>query len=149
MPRKTDWDCIVRKSNAAWDADFLRGCELFEGEIIELEWPDGSHSRKTVHIEVLEKENAEPNGFRWKTYTHRAYVTCKVHGMRLKAYICVLKARRLNAPCGDRTKPKTKDLTGTVCKACANGTLAERSVYDDWDGMLTCGNCGIRHKRWS
>ena len=32
---------------------------------------------------------------------------------------------------------------GTSCPNC-EGILDERSIYDDWDGCLTCDSCGQR-----
>lgn len=44
-----------------------------------------------------------------------------------------------------------KDRTNTKCPYCNKGKLAERSLYDDWEGYLTCGNkeCGMRTQRYS
>lgn len=41
-----------------------------------------------------------------------------------------------------------QDKTGAYCPACMKGKLAERSLHDDWEGLLTCGNCGWREPRW-
>ncbi len=38
------------------------------------------------------------------------------------------------------------DLTDTPCPECSTGTLIERSLYDDWDGKLTCSNDTCRHR---
>ena len=32
------------------------------------------------------------------------------------------------------------------CPACQQGNLKELSIYDDWEGMLTCDKCGARVK---
>ena len=33
------------------------------------------------------------------------------------------------------------------CPACQQGNLKELSIYDDWEGMLTCDKCGVRFKK--
>lgn len=43
---------------------------------------------------------------------------------------------------------KTKDRTNTTCPLCNRGTLLERSLNDDWDGLLTCGECHQRVERY-
>lgn len=30
------------------------------------------------------------------------------------------------------------------CTSCNIGVMKELSIYDDWDGMLTCDKCGVR-----
>lgn len=32
------------------------------------------------------------------------------------------------------------------CPECKKGELAERSLYDDWEGYLTCNHCNTRIK---
>lgn len=32
------------------------------------------------------------------------------------------------------------------CPTCRQGNLKELSIYDDWEGMLTCDKCGVRVK---
>lgn len=32
------------------------------------------------------------------------------------------------------------------CARCNIGTMKELSIYDDWEGMLTCDKCGVRIK---
>lgn len=49
----------------------------------------------------------------------------------------------------DETKEvRDIDTTGTLCKHCKEGKMFEGSIYDDWDGKLTCNKCGVREKRW-
>ncbi len=36
------------------------------------------------------------------------------------------------------------DMQGKPCSKCKKGKYREMSLYDDWDGKLTCDNCGIR-----
>jgi hypothetical protein len=36
------------------------------------------------------------------------------------------------------------NLTGKTCERCKEGTYAERSIHDDWDGKLTCDKCNHR-----
>lgn len=33
-----------------------------------------------------------------------------------------------------------------VCPECRKGTLKELSLYDDWDGTLSCDNCNYKMK---
>lgn len=33
------------------------------------------------------------------------------------------------------------------CPNCRQGSLKELSIYDDWEGMLTCDKCGLRGKK--
>ena len=35
-------------------------------------------------------------------------------------------------------------MTGKTCEVCKEGTYAERSIHDDWDGKLTCDKCNHR-----
>ena len=35
-------------------------------------------------------------------------------------------------------------LIGKTCEVCKEGTYAERSIHDDWDGKLTCDKCNHR-----
>lgn len=40
------------------------------------------------------------------------------------------------------------DMKGEKCKECRKGVYKETSIYDDWDGVLHCSNCGgmtVRH----
>lgn len=30
------------------------------------------------------------------------------------------------------------------CLGCSLGVMKEMSIYDDWEGMLTCDKCGVR-----
>ncbi len=32
------------------------------------------------------------------------------------------------------------------CKMCKKGTYKEMSLYDDWDGTLSCNKCGHQYK---
>lgn len=43
---------------------------------------------------------------------------------------------------------KKIDRTNTTCPLCDKGTLLERSLNDDWDGLLTCGGCHQRVDRY-
>jgi hypothetical protein len=36
------------------------------------------------------------------------------------------------------------NLIGKTCEKCKEGTYAERSIHDDWDGKLTCDKCNHR-----
>lgn len=36
------------------------------------------------------------------------------------------------------------NLIGKTCEVCKEGTYAERSIHDDWDGKLTCDKCNHR-----
>lgn len=38
------------------------------------------------------------------------------------------------------------ELFSGNCKSCHKGTMKEMSIYDDWEGMLTCDKCGVRTK---
>lgn len=42
---------------------------------------------------------------------------------------------------------KSIDMLGKKCGCCGNGTYRETSLYDDWEGMVTCTKCGDRVKR--
>lgn len=42
-----------------------------------------------------------------------------------------------------------RDSTGDRCPRCLEGTLRERSLHDDWEGLLTCEKCGDRTPRWT
>lgn len=33
------------------------------------------------------------------------------------------------------------------CSSCNQGDIKEMSIYDDWEGMLTCNQCGVRVKK--
>lgn len=43
---------------------------------------------------------------------------------------------------------KQIDMTGKKCNKCFKGVYKEMSIYDDWDGLLTCNNCGKKIGRW-
>lgn len=43
---------------------------------------------------------------------------------------------------------KSIDMTGKHCKKCKKGIYKEMSLYDDWDGTLTCNKCGRKIKRY-
>jgi len=34
-----------------------------------------------------------------------------------------------------------------TCQSCKQGTMKEMSIYDDWEGILTCDKCGLRTKK--
>jgi hypothetical protein len=39
------------------------------------------------------------------------------------------------------------DMTGKTCRCCSKGKYRENSLYDDWEGMVTCPKCLDRVKR--
>lgn len=43
---------------------------------------------------------------------------------------------------------EVKDLKNKKCKECRKGKYVELSINDDWDGHLTCDNCGDRVLRY-
>ena len=47
---------------------------------------------------------------------------------------------------------KKKDMLGEECDCDdgnCGGTFKEMSIYDDWEGFVTCNKCGLRVKRWA
>ena len=56
--------------------------------------------------------------------------------------------------CGNReqngvVEPDEEDFTGAPCaKLDCDGTYREMSAHDDWEGCLTCTDCGNRVPRW-
>ena len=41
------------------------------------------------------------------------------------------------------------DNTGTQCPSCKEGVLGENSIYDDWDGTVSCDKCSHQYQRWT
>jgi len=41
-----------------------------------------------------------------------------------------------------------KDTTGKKCLKCKKGIMREMSLFDDWEGFLTCTVCKHRSPRW-
>lgn len=45
---------------------------------------------------------------------------------------------------------KHLDLLGKPCHECKQGMYQETTIYDNWEGIVHCNNCGhqeIRHKK--
>ena len=47
-----------------------------------------------------------------------------------------------------KEKVKDVDMTGKDCYTCKQGVYKETSLFDDWDGLLHCSNCGEPIDRW-
>lgn len=41
---------------------------------------------------------------------------------------------------------ESEEVNDSKCSSCNAGTMKETSLYDDWEGMLTCDKCGVRVK---
>jgi len=50
----------------------------------------------------------------------------------------------------ERTKGGTKllDRTHERCESCGLGFYEEDYIWDDWDGVLHCSNCGVEVDRY-
>ena len=40
------------------------------------------------------------------------------------------------------------DMTSKPCEGCSKGVYKEVTIHNDWDGTLTCTNCGVTILRW-
>lgn len=41
-----------------------------------------------------------------------------------------------------------KDMKNRPCMKCSKGLYVERSVHDDWEGVLHCDKCGHKINRY-
>lgn len=49
---------------------------------------------------------------------------------------------------GDQKMPLVMDMLREKCPKCGKGRMAEASLFDDWNGMVTCSRCEHRTRRY-
>jgi len=71
--------------------------------------------------------------------------------LQLKAHATLLDAIEAEiARRASKGRTKTRDTLNRTCERleCGGGIMSEASLHDNWEGTLTCTECGTKAKRY-
>jgi hypothetical protein len=87
---------IDRYSNWGY-MDSLDGWTLVDGEVLRLQWPDGTVTTETIGVELGTMRYSD-HGHDCTGPDHKAYITTTHHGHTQRIYIHDFLAERLHPP---------------------------------------------------